>query len=375
MGKIIRKRLAPSIQSFKGGVRIIGLRGHGRGNDNPPIRGKVKGWSSESRKRMRNYLLTHEPVAGLKSYGTTFTVPGPAIEPEQARRLWNHFAKNFLVRHGMGAVWRLEIQKRGAAHWHCLLAAPPEIKGADIWTVLRCCWTDALKILPPWYVHAGGEDPAPEIIKPGCVRHCVPGLWWDVSRTPCRKPNGNWPESLAYLRDAAQWVQEHQILFGHRVETVMNSDDLKKFSISNWPEGWIYSVHVQEGGGRGAWLRYLQDHATKSKQEQIAEGFGRHWGVVGREKFMELNYEREQGFSCAKSYYLFWRAFHRLTRPVMSYRKRREKSGGKFAGRPFDGRSLGWSSNRGVYGQSVWFSKPETLWRIVEWAESARDSG
>lgn len=365
-----RKRLAPSIETYRGGVRIVGLPGHGRGNDSPPIRGEIKGWSSESRKRMRDFLLTHEPVAGLKPYGVTFTVPGPPIEPERARKLWDHFAKHFLVRNGLGAVWRVEIQKRGAAHWHCLLAAPPKIEGAEVWTVLRYFWTRALDTLPPWYVHAGGDLPAPETITPGCIRHTTQFQWWDVSRRPCaiRK---KLPDSLGHLQQAADWINSRQILIGHRVETLMHRSDLEKLKFSKWPGSWEYSVHVQGEGGRGAWLRYLQDHATKAKQEQVATGFGRHWGVVGRGKFAPVEPETEKVFSCRESYFRFWRAYHRLTRPVMSYRIRREKSVAKFAGRIFAGRSLGWSSNRGIYGQSVWFSKPETVLKLWEWAEGS----
>ena len=364
-----RKRLAPSIETFPGGVRIIGLRGHGKGNENPPKRGAVKGWSSDSRKRMRDFLLTHEPVAGLKSYGVTFTVPGPSIEPEQARRLWNHFAKHYLTRNGCGAVWRVEIQKRGAVHWHCLLAAPPKIDGAEVWNVLRWWWTTAMKILPPWYVHAGGGQPEPKDVLPGCQRHRVGEQWWDVARVPS-KTGMKLPSTLAHLQEASDWIAQRSILFGHSVVTVMNPAELEKYTLWSWPGAWQYSVHLQEGGGRGAWLRYLQDHATKAKQEQIAEGFGRHWGVVGRTKFVELQPDGEKVFSCRESYFRFWRAYHRLTRPVMSYRIRREKTGGKFAGRPFGGKSLGWSSSRGIYGTSVWYSRPATVERLMEWAES-----
>ena len=370
MKKLTRKRLAPSIETFPGGVRIIGLRGHGKGNDNPPKRGDVKGWSKDSRKRMRDFLLTHQPAPGLKSYGVTLTVPGPSIEPEQARRLWNHFQKNYLSRNGCGAVWRIEIQKRGAAHWHCLLAAPPKIEGSDVWTVLRYWWTAAMDILPPWYVHAGGFTPEPGSVTPGCQRHRTEAQWWDVARVP-RKAGRKLPSTLAHLQEAANWLDERKILHGHSVVTVMNPEELKKYSLSKWPPAWMYSVHLQEEGGKGAWLRYLQDHATKAKQEQIAEGFGRHWGVVGRTKFVELQPDGEKVFSSRESYFRFWRAYHRLTRPVMSYRIRREKTGGKFAKRPFGGKSLGWSSSRGIYGNSVWYSKPETVEKIHAWAEAS----
>jgi hypothetical protein len=304
---------------------------------------------------MRDFLLTHEPEQGLTSYGLTLTVPGPPIEPENARRLWDHFAKHYLVRNGCGAVWRLEVQSRGAAHWHCLLSAPKKINGEKIEKVVLKWWLDALDILPPWYCHDFQID---GVTPPNCILYKTPppdgwppdiGDEWNISRQPDIVP---------------------RVLFGHRVVTVEKSSDLRKFSLSNWPGARIYAVDVQGEGGRGAWLRYLQDHATKSKQEQIAQGFGRHWGVVGRGKFVESVPDAELVYSSRETYFRFWRVYHRLTRPQMSWRRRREKTGTKFLSRPFGGRSLGWSSQRGIYGASVWFSKPETVKRLYEWAES-----
>ena len=37
----------------------------------------------------------------------------------------------------------------------------------------------------------------------------------------------------------------------------------------------------------GARIRYLHDHASKAKLEQVAVGWGRHWGVIGRGRFEE----------------------------------------------------------------------------------------
>ena len=320
MARLTRKRLAPSIETFKGGVRIIGLRCHGKGNDLPPKRGDVKGWSTASRKRMRDFLLTHEPVDGLQSFGVTLTIPGNRLaadertvvapSPLECRRLLDHFAKNYVVRNGCGMVWRLEIQKRGVAHWHCILAAP---RGAE---------------------HKGER----------MAIDCAVRMWWlDALR------------QLGKHRFAQTW-KGREVIVGPCYHGQIPGADRK-------------AVDVQGDGGRGAWLRYLQDHATKAKQEQIAEGFGRHWGVVGRTKFAEQQPDGEMVFSSRESYFRFWRAYHRLTRPVMSYRIRRETTGGKFSSRPFDGRSLGWSSNRGIYGTSVWFSRPDVVAQLHRWAE------
>ena len=321
MKKLTRKRLAPSIETFPGGVRIIGLRGHGKGNDNPPKRGEIKGWSISSRKRMRDFLLTHQPAPGLKAYGLTFTIPGDRVlddwhtivppTPAECRRLLDHFAKNYLIRNGCGMVWRLEVQTRGVAHWHGILSAPELVKYkgyyAQIQFAVREWWLDALRVLGK---HSFLQEWKTGFVVVGpCYHGQVPGA----------------------DRNA---------------------------------------VDIQAEGGRGAWLRYLQDHATKAKQEQIAEGFGRHWGVVGRSKFVELKPDGEKVFSSWESYFRFWRAYHRLTRPVVSHTERRIKTGGKFAKRPFGGKSLGWSSSRGIYGTSVWYSRPATVERIHAWAES-----
>ena len=55
-----------------------------------------------------------------------------------------------------------------------------------------------------------------------------------------------------------------------------------------WPGADKRAFDCQDGdGARGAWLRHLQDHATKHKQGQIPEGIGRHWGIVGRSRMVQ----------------------------------------------------------------------------------------
>jgi hypothetical protein len=34
-------------------------------------------------------------------------------------------------------------------------------------------------------------------------------------------------------------------------------------------------------------MRYILDHASKSKAEQVADGWGRHWGITGRKVWVE----------------------------------------------------------------------------------------
>lgn len=109
-------RIYPRGVKTEGGTRRVGLPPGSGGK-----RGIIKGWSAESRRRLREFLLTHEPDSDI--YAVTLTVPGNVITPEQWRMLFNSFM-SFLKLSGVGAVWRLELQKRGQPHLHMIATAP-----------------------------------------------------------------------------------------------------------------------------------------------------------------------------------------------------------------------------------------------------------
>ena len=54
-------------------------------------RGKIKGWSSSSRRRFRDWLLKHE--ADSEIFAVTLTVPGDVVTPDQWRSLFDAFSK------------------------------------------------------------------------------------------------------------------------------------------------------------------------------------------------------------------------------------------------------------------------------------------
>jgi hypothetical protein len=109
---------------------------------------------------------------------------------------------------------------------------------------------------------------------------------------------------------------------------------------------------------QGAWLRYLQDHASKSKQEQVAASMGRHWGVVGRRLFRTVgpsSVERLTDVQLNR----FLRAYQRLATPSV-----------RCECAPF-GRRLGFRCRRGSgHGSAVVFGRTETHLRLVEWART-----
>lgn len=103
-------------------------------------------------------------------------------------------------------------------------------------------------------------------------------------------------------------------------------------------------VQVNEDGSQ-AWLRYLLDHASKSKQEQTGENIGRHWGVIGKKRWKTAT---------GVEYRLTDRQYIRLCR---AFEKLCQGSRGK---RYLRGR-------RGCYAT---FTSPDTLRRLVEYART-----
>jgi len=140
----------------------------------------------------------------------------------------------------------------------------------------------------------------------------------------------------------------------------------KKGLVGDWrrgslPGAYQYASKVVSGEGeRGAWLRYLQDHSSKSKQEQIAEDQGRHWGVFGKKLMRCIDPETTVDMS-RRDRFRFDRVYRRLRTP------QKRKEGVVF------GRCLAYSP-RAIpqYGQAVFYSRIETVLRIVEWAKSER---
>lgn len=256
------------------------------GGDNGGVRGEIKGWSSASRRRMREFMLTHEPVEGLHDFGVTLTIPGPVLPADQAKEIFEDFARE-MQKEGMGAVWRVEIQQRGMLHWHLRVASP-------------------------------SKHPSD-----------ITELWWGSIRK--RGPEiFNPPHEVGTMR----------------FEKINNRMCL--------PGADLRACQVEMGGGRGSWLRYLQDHASKGKQEQIAVNIGRHWGVIGRKCFQEIAplYVADM---TDKEYFRALRWLQRLATP-------------SFPSRCVFGRKLGDRVRRGSRGRSVWYSRPETVKRLVGFA-------
>jgi len=147
-----------------------------------------------------------------------------------------------------------------------------------------------------------------------------------------------------------------------------------------WPGAHLRAVDVKEKGDDGAWMRYMQDHASKSKQEQIAIGIGRQWGVIGRKHFVKCvpefverltDLERDKFLRClqrlATPHVYEPRVFpinyiEGLTDVGGVSRSKKDRLAWKLGRRPL----------RGHIGKSVWFEEPAKLAavrRIIAWVK------
>ena len=306
--KKISSQRPASISIFNGkGIRIeapsIGNRiNHGRGE-----RGKITGWSKASRRRMREAFIKYAPPDDYKAYAVTLTVPGPILTAAENKTLWKNFARSIDER-GISAIWRVEIQKRGALHWHALMFAPDEIsmrlkKGGRTMTVpaqyaIDETWSMCVESLGPVYF-----DP------------------------PYFGPNGTWKQGIISTK-----------------------------SRMGLPNAHFRACVIESGNAEsGSWARYMQDHASKAKQEQIPEDIGRHWGVIGRSR-LKSRFPDEVCSLEDNQFFFVIRSLQRLATPMMKQPKH-----------PF-GTVKGYRINRGSIGSSVWFTKTETVKRLIDYA-------
>lgn len=109
------------LEQFKKGVRIrkIGDFTHVKSSETAnktSKRSAIRNFSDKSSARLRDLLLESDCQYG-KPLGFTCTVP--FATPYQWRVLLHRFS-NRLVRDGLACIWRVELQKRGTPHLHCI---------------------------------------------------------------------------------------------------------------------------------------------------------------------------------------------------------------------------------------------------------------
>ena len=94
----------------------------------PPVRqeGDITTFSRASRSRLRETLAMAHLKSGGRLFGVTFTIPSPTssdiLSPAKVRDIWFDFIRHIFPRSfpHSSLIWRIELQERGQAHWHCV---------------------------------------------------------------------------------------------------------------------------------------------------------------------------------------------------------------------------------------------------------------
>lgn len=110
------------VQVIRGGLGYV-IKGQGidkyHGVALPKrARGDIKGFSNGSARRLRETLALAKHDGEI--FGFTLTIPGKVLPTSQVRRLWHGFMLQYKRNHKCPMVWRIELQKRKQAHWHCV---------------------------------------------------------------------------------------------------------------------------------------------------------------------------------------------------------------------------------------------------------------
>lgn len=270
-------------------------------------RGTIGGWSAASRRRMRDWMLSNQAPEGWEVWSVTLTIPGEPVHPEEAKRIFKNWCLH-ITSAGGGALWRLEVQKRDQLHWHCIVTLPP-----DRWDVMAL---GREYIIDSWHKCLDTLEPCLHPINPKTGKRKK----WQNPQT------GEWLSDVLVDRSEMNGAQLHAVA----------ADPLSK----------AHGISFE---------RYLMDHASKAKQEQIAYNVGRHWGVIGRKVWVENSAELHH--LSEFQWHALRRAYERLCSPVIQK-----------AGVPF-GKSVQ-HRQRARRGSLVTFTTPATMGRLVEWAST-----
>jgi hypothetical protein len=177
--------------------------------------------SSKASGRLRHWLLTqHCPWGQL--WDVTLTIPG-GVTPEEWDKLKRRIFKQW-ERAGFAVIWRVELQKRGTPHLHCVVWTPADMPIERRNHLLYVAWWECL--------------PEEKRFSAGAWKHAahVKGPYTDIEQSP------KW---LAYVAAHAskrkkeqlgwkgkQWGIINRSLFSERepmVEVSMTRQDEKVF--------------------------------------------------------------------------------------------------------------------------------------------------
>jgi hypothetical protein len=301
-----------------------------KNNNNPGKRGTINDFTRHSRNRMRSFLINNNLPDDWEVFGITLTIPGYPLPVDKIKSLFHRFATVNVRRlpFNFAAVWRIEIQKRGSVHWHLIAGADTKDKELII-EQIKNCWLKSLKAVGTIPLEHLGSFSQPNFL--GAEKLNTTFDYW-------KEINEHYKDSIStgYTNKGEVYpVEKKSILFDKACD-----------------------VAIFEKQEYGNWLRYIHDHTTKSKQEQIAAGFGKHWGYINKAAF--VHHSGDSIELDDKQYYIICRWFQRLCTPVLTDKTKSNKW--------LFNRKKGknWR-RRGKAGNSHFFSNPETMRKMINY--------
>lgn len=204
------------------GTRIHGQPLPVKRDVTPPVRkeGDIETISYKSRERFRTLLYLARFPPDWDAFDITLTIPGAWISPKEAKSLFASFCKH-LDRKKVCVIWRCEVQKsRDMLHFHMCAGVH---KSENVYEIFLAGWHSVVDSLGEVFNYTGINAKTKEkyVIPYASSRMALPG---------------------AFER----------------------------------------AVQIKPATIKSTFWRYLCDHMTKSKQDQIGHEIGRHWGVVNR---------------------------------------------------------------------------------------------
>lgn len=287
---IIRK--SPSVEALPHAIRVRGsgqyrigvvnldnLRGQGKAD------GKIRRLSANSLMRLRSAIASTVHNDGdYTVYGSCLTIPwgnskdGNAPTQEQGAEIWHRYTHNIgrlLDKLHIGIIYRVELQERGAPHWHLMTYIPNSL---DERIALQS-YTNRCKCFPSDIPHLGlissnvkrsGKpmiDVLPSLLSHQWAHQALRALWISTLFAYHREliADRDWSALAAPIASGADPSRS-------------NIADIKT---------WSYCYDAIRLDGVASGIAYLASHTTKHKQEQLG-WIGKQWGYLGRSWLREV---------------------------------------------------------------------------------------
>ena len=220
--------------------------------DNIVIRENIKTFSRGASRRMRKFLIQNKFKDKFHQFGLTLTIPGYPLNEKTLKKLFNRFRTNSKrMPFEFGAVARVETQARGQLHYHLICGVTTDNED-EIVKEMEKLWIKTLKAIGTIPKEHTGTFSEPIRIEPSEVTETFD--YWQS------------------IEDAYE---------------LNKSKAKRKFIYSKACQVELFPT--QEYGN---WLRYLNDHATKFKKDQIHSYNIRHWQIINKEAFERCPGER-----------------------------------------------------------------------------------